>query len=327
MKSNFNFNDAFDLLISPGERIPSIFEWMRNSVWSDTKFNKQEIKNYFEEGEGQLQKLEDLILNSAQGIYDELSACAEKSSSLLNELLEPKTALVVFDGTSIRELPLLIRLANDSGFQVLESSYKVAALPSDTISFIEQRLIGKAIAPSQLENRKELTGRNIKAYYYDTPIRHFELNSNDTNYILWSSFPDGTYSDFEARNLLHFETFIKQFDVVWKNIILSIPKDYRIIITSDHGYIYLNNGFESGTKGDVALKFLNQERFRNYSEEEILPDNVSELKSFPNKKLAMIKGRIKNRPKGKSANKVFRHGGLSIMEMLTPWLVIKKVSL
>lgn len=327
MKNSFNFDDAFDLLTLPGERIPSIFEWMQSSVWSDSKFKTFDIKNYFEEGEGQVQKIEELILNSGQGVYDELSALAEKPYSLLDELLEPKTALVVFDGTSIREMPLLKKLGDDSGFQILESSYKVAALPSDTVSFINQRLIGKAIAPSQLENRKELTGRNIKAYYYDTPIRHFELNSNDTNYILWSSFPDGTYTDFEARNSLHFETFIKQFDVAWKNIILSIPKDYRIIITSDHGYIYLNNGFESSTKGDTALKFLNQERFRHYSEEEILPDNVSELKSFSNNKLAMIKGRIKNRPKGKSSNKVFRHGGLSLMEMLTPWLVIKKVSI
>ncbi len=324
MKSSFNFGTVFDLLTSPGERIPSIYEWMQKSVWTDSAFKSFDITSYFEEGEYQIQKLEELILTGALGVYDELSALAEKQYSLLKELSESKTALVIFDGASLREMPLIKKLAKDTGFHILESSYKVAALPSDTVSFVEQRIIGKPIAPSQLESRKELSGRNIKAFYYDTPIRHFELPSISYNYILWSSFPDGTYTNFEARNSLHFETFIKQFDVVWKNIIMAIPKDYRIIITSDHGYVYLNNGFESGLKGEAALSFLSQERFRYYSEDEIPPENIPELKLFTSHRLAMIKGRIKNRPKGHSANKVFRHGGLSLMEMLTPWLVIKR---
>ena len=283
-----------------------------------------ETTDYFENGEKQIQKLEELILTSANGVYDEVAATAEQTYSLVEVLKEQKTAIVIFDGMSIREIPLLNMLAKNSGFQVQESSYKIAALPSDTISFIDQRIIGKVIAPSQLENRKELSGWNIKPHYYDTPTRQFELSSSDNNYLLWSSFPDGTYSNFEARNSLHFETFVKQFDVVWKNIIMAIPRDYKIIITSDHGYVYLNNGFESSIKGETALRFLNQDRFRYYADDETLPDNITELKSIPRRKLAMLKGRIKNRPKGQSANKVFRHGGLSLMEMLTPWLVIKR---
>jgi hypothetical protein len=38
----------------------------------------------------------------------------------------------------------------------------------------------------------------------------------------------------------------------------------------------------------------------------------------------MLRGRIKNRPRGPSSNKVYRHGGLSLMEMLTPWIVLEK---
>lgn len=324
MKSSFDFNQVFDILISPGERLPILYEWMQNNVWSDKLFDSMTITEYFEEGEKQIQKLEELILTTAAGIYDELAALAERQISLLNILSEPKVAVVVFDGTSIREMPLLRKLILSTGFYIMESSYKIAALPSDTISFIAQRIIGKDIAPSQLESRKELKERNIKAFYYDTSIRHFELPSSTNSYLLWSSFPDGTYSNFEARNSLHFDTFIKQFDTVWKNIILAIPKDYKIIITSDHGYVYLHNNFESAIKGEAALSFLQQERFRYYSDAENPLKSISELKILANRRLAIIKGRIKNRPKGPSANKVFRHGGLSIMEMLTPWLIIKR---
>ncbi|MBK6914963.1 MAG: hypothetical protein IPH11_15380 [Ignavibacteriales bacterium] len=324
MKNSFDFNTVFDLLTTPGERIPLIHRWMKENVWSESAFKSMDIKTYFESGEKQIQKLEELILTSSNGIYDELSALAEKNSSLLEELKQSKTALIIFDGTSIRELPLLESLAVNTGFQIIESNYQASALPSDTVSFVEQRLVGKSISPSQLESRKELSSRNIKSYYYDTPIRHFEIKSSELNYLLWSSFPDGTYTNFEARNSLHFETFIKQFDLVWKNIVMAIPRGYRIIITSDHGYVYLNNGFESQSKGDMALRFLNQERFRYYSEDEEIPLNNSELKIISNRRLGILKGRIKNRPKGQSANKVFRHGGLSLMEVLTPWLIIQR---
>lgn len=325
MKSNFDFDTIFGIITSPGERIPLIYEWMRENVWSESAFKLTEIRDYFETGEKQIQKIEELILTSSSGVYDELSALAGKYFSLLDELSKTKTALIIFDGASIREMPLLEYLAKSTGFQILESSFKVSALPSDTLSFIEQRIIGKSVAPSQLESRKELNSRNIKTYYYDTPIRHFEINSTELNYLLWSSFPDGTYTNFEARNSLHFETFIKQFDVVWKNVVMAIPRGYRIIITSDHGYVYLNNGFESQVKGETALRFLNQERFRFFAEDEEIETNITEIKIISNQRLAILKGRIKNRPKGPSSNKVFRHGGLSLMEVLTPWLIINKL--
>lgn len=324
MRSNFDFDIIFNLITSPGERIPLIYKWMKENIWSESAFKSMDIKDYFESGERQIQSLEELILTSSNGIYDELSAFAEKKFSLLEEFNLTKTAIIIFDGTSIRELPLLEQLAKSTGFEILEYSYKASALPSDTVSFIEQKLIGKSISPSQLETRKELSSKNVKTYYYDTPIRHFEINSADLNYLLWSSFPDGTYTNFEARNSLHFEAFMNQFDVVWKNIVMAIPKDFRIIITSDHGYVYLNGGFESKLDGKTALSFLNQERFRYFSEDEELPQNCSELKIISNRRLAILKGRIKNRPKGHSANKVFRHGGLSLMEVLTPWLIIKR---
>ena len=255
-------NDIFSLLTSKGDRIPAIFEWLTNNVWSNENYKSKSALAYLENGEKNTLKLEEVILSSAPGIYSELVSASLKNKCLLAELNTAKTAIVIFDGLSIREVPVLTKLASDTGFELINSGYRIAGLPSDTTSFIEQNLIGKRIAPSQLETRKELKEQNIKVFYYDSPIRYFSVNGNDLNYLLWSAFPDGTYTDFEAKNSVHFETIIKQFDVAWKNTILTIPNDYRILITSDHGYIYLNAGFESNEKADPSLKFLNQERFR-----------------------------------------------------------------
>jgi len=318
--------DIFNLLTTTGDRILPLHSWLTETVWNDDNYCNKTVLKYFEEGEKQVLKLEELVLSSASRIYNEFVAASIKTDNLIKEFAKQKTALLVFDGASLRELPILRNLAIKTGYNIVESSYRISSLPSDTTSFIEQKILGKKIAPSQLESRKEFKENNIKVYYYDSPIRHFEMISSENNYLLWSAFPDGTYTNFEAKNSFHFETIVKQFDTAWKNIILSIPSDYNIIITSDHGYVYLNAGYESNQKAETTLNLLHQERFRYLEPDEQLPTETNEIQIIQEKKLAMLRGRIKNRPKGQSSNKVFRHGGLSIMEMFTPWLVINKIN-
>lgn len=318
------FQKMCELLTLPEKRIPGIGNWLIGDVWSEENFLGNNPKAYLESGEEIVHNLEELIIFSAFSMYNELAALALEPYNLLNEITDDKTAIVIYDGASLRELPLLKTKARNSGYTVLESGFKVSSLPSDTLNFIDQRILGKAASPSQLPVRKELKDKNIRAFHYDSVIRHFDLPSVGNPVLIWSSFPDGTYKDFEARGASHFESIIQQFDVVWKNIILNIPKDYRIIITSDHGYVYLNTGLQSNKKGADALSFLKQDRFRFYGDYEKPPETEA-LQIIPSKHLAMLRGRIMNRMQGPAANKVFRHGGLSLMEMFTPWLVLEKL--
>lgn len=311
------------MLTSSGARLPLIEQWLRNDVWSTKRFLELDSRDYLENGEKSVKCAEEMVLSAAPSIYDELVAASQSSVSLLEILKQPKTAVVVFDGVSIREIPLLLRLAAHTHFKVLESRYGYAALPSDTLAFIEQRLIGKRIGPSQIESRKELKDYSIAARHYDTLIRMFELPADGRPLLLWSSFPDGTYMNFEARSSGHFDAIVKQFDVAWKNLVMTIPRGYRIVITSDHGYIYLNAGFESEVKADKALQVLQNDRFRIFDANEDIDSDLPELQVIAQKRVAMLRGRIKNRPQGSSANKVFRHGGMSLMEMLTPYLVVE----
>ncbi len=323
---NSQFQILFSILVAPSDRLPEIQKWLRNEVWSPERFANMGYQDYLESGEKMVRYAEDMVLSGAPRVYDELVAASQTMRNLLGEFGGQKTTIVVFDGCSIRELPLFVRLAESTGFRVTEARYTVAALPSDTLGFVEQRLLGKRIAPSQLESRKELKDVGITARYYDSTIRVQELGGLGDSLLLWSSFPDGTYMNFEAKTSGHFEAIVKQFDVVWKNIILSVPRGHRIIITSDHGYTYLRAGFESDPKGEAALEALRNDRFRMYEADEEMPTNIQELQIVEARKTAMLRGRIKNRRQGPSANKMFRHGGMSIMEMLTPYLVLEQPS-
>lgn len=319
------FQQMGDLLTKPGPRLPDVCRWLMDEVWSEQRYGDCSPQQYLDHGERLVLKAEELILNAAPSLYDELVADSMRTERIVEcYRRDPHVAVIVFDGCSLREIPVLLGLAHRSGFVVRETGFRSAALPSDTRSYVSQRILGKEIGPSQLEGRKELTQQGIKVYYYDTSIRSFELQA-DGPMLLWSSFPDGTYMNFEARTSDHFESIVKQFDVAWQRTVMAVPKGYRVVVTSDHGYIYLGTRLESERRAEEALRVLNNDRFRTVAAGEDLPSDLPELQVIPTLRLAMLRGRVKNRAQGPAGNKVFRHGGISLMEMLTPWIVLERV--
>ena len=40
-------------------------------------------------------------------------------------------------------------------------------------------------------------------------------------------------------------------------------------------------------------------------------------------KVAMVKGRVRTKSTGDAARKLYKHGGLSLMEMITPWIELE----
>ncbi len=313
-----------DLLTTPGERLPFLMTWLKDNIWSRKRFNQLSPADYIESGEAAVFQLEELIFSAAWSLYDEMvaqSLALERTAHFFND--NTRTAVVVFDGASIRELPFFEKYADETGFTIITSGYGWAALPSDTEFFIEQRLLGKRMAPSQLPRRQEWREKQVAAFYYDAPIRQFTLTGSQQHLLLWSSFPDGTYRDLSAKFSGHFSEMLRLYDTVWRNIVMQIPAHYQIIITSDHGYIFFGPGLDSHFQSD-ALRLLNQDRYRFLQDNETLTTDDPGLQIVPEKRLTLLRGRLKNRPQGPAGNKVYRHGGLSLMEMLTPYLVIQR---
>lgn len=317
--------DILSKLITPSPRLPWITDWLLDEVWSVERFKSTSPEKYLTEGENKVHALEELLAASANRFYNELTAAAAQTKKL-SERVPPDTAIIVFDGASIREMPLFIKQARQSGYQILKRSFSFAALPSNTTDFIEQRLLGKSVAPKTLPRRKELKERGIKAFYFHDAIstNHITCAGNE-QLLLWSSFPDVTYQDSESRFARHFAEMQKLYGTVWKNTVMQIPPDRRILITSDHGYIFFGTGFDSlRPDTEKACEILNQNRSRVFPPDEELPEKSTskDLQIFPDRRLAMLRGRTKNRPRGPAANRVYRHGGLSLMEMLVPWIIL-----
>jgi len=190
------------------------------------------------------------------------------------------------------------------------------------VDFVDQRLGFGRVAPSQLPGRQALKQQGIAAYYYDSPSRVHRLDEQAEALLLWSSFPDQTYSDSGARFAQHFGQMHTFLETAWMNIVQRIPKGRKVLITSDHGYVYFGAGM-SFSRSNAALRPLNAyvggERFRRTSDLESVPEH-SDLLLVPDRNVAMIRGRVQTHPPGPASARLYKHGGLSLMEMLTPWV-------
>jgi hypothetical protein len=107
------------------------------------------------------------------------------------------------------------------------------------------------------------------------------------------------------------------------NTVQQIKGRKTIIVTSDHGYVFFGTGMDR-TSSDI--RELNS--YFGNNRNTLLSDNPNPPKSDDiiideAKGVAMVKGRIKTRSTGEAAMKLYKHGGLSFMEMLIPWVVLE----
>jgi hypothetical protein len=111
--------------------------------------------------------------------------------------------------------------------------------------------------------------------------------------------------------------------MVWKNTVQALPATRSVLVTSDHGYVFFGAGL-SDTNPEQADRPLQGKRFRQFSDDEPFPEEGTPgLFLDLSRRMAVLQGRCHNRPQAPSPSKsLYRHGGLSLMEVLTPWLVI-----
>jgi len=334
MSSLVDFPSA--LLLSGGSRVPGIADWLMHSVWSPERFAALPREEYLRLGEASVCQAEETISTGAARVWDELvaaSAHAPTPRAFLG-LDSPAAsaqpiarAVIVFDGLSLRELPLLLDLAAKTGFRVDQSHAVATCLPTETIDFVSQRVLGPDAAygtgPSQLPNHGALTSRGVHAVYLDSLNPRVALPTGKS-LLLWSTYPDRLFKDDEARfDTQLFPQFCEHVSTLWKYTVQAVPAGVPIVLTSDHGYIFFG-GTAQSSRESVATGQLHQQRHQVFEDQDPYPAPHPDLQLVPGRRLALLRGRLKTRPKGDSSRKLYQHGGLSLMESLVPWVLLNR---
>lgn len=317
-------------LTAPAPRLPPLERWLLDELWSPAAFARagRSPKDYLLAGERQVNERESMLGATAGGVYREL-AQGEGSGRTIGRFFEthPGAAAVIFDGCSLREVPRLVELARASRRSIVELGCSRAAIPSETTQFVVDRLgLGlPELAPSQLTSRHELRERNVRYHYFGQSNSYHTIESGLESILCWCRFPDQRYTDSTAVDEGLFDGIWDGFELAWRNTVQALPPDRTVLVTSDHGYVFLKSGF-SDTRLKNADRTLDGKRFRFFAPDEPLPTSATGLWVDEPRRLGILAGRAHNRPPAPSASQsVYRHGGFSLMEMLTPWLVLGPV--
>lgn len=311
----------------PEPRLPGLIEWLTAEVWTGNRFRElgSRPSEYLQSGERLVNERESLFGAAASSYLVELTAAPSPDRKVSGFLRNhPEGCVLVLDGCSLRELPRLVELASSSRRPVVECACGRSAIPSTTEHFVKDRLgFGfPAIGPSQLVSRHEWSDLGIQYHYFREPNESQHVSEGSSAKLLWHRFPDLRFMDSTAASPEFYDSIWDALALVWQRTVQALPPSRTVLVTSDHGYVFLGPGL-SDRSLDGSDRALNGKRSKELAPDEPLPAELPGLYVDAGRRLAVIRGRCHNRPHASSPSRsLFRHEGISLMEVLTPWLVL-----
>lgn len=232
-------------------------------------------------------------------------------------------AVLILDGLSLRELPLLRRGAAAHGFAVANSEATGAELPGDTNAFAQA--LG-ATARSTLANNHPPGGFRLvgaTTEVADLPWADCAALVNaELRWLFWHEWPDTRFhsgSSFQALAKNTDETFA---DGTFWAFLRRLATGRRLLITSDHGYAHVG-GFQD-TNGEQKAWLRSVFAGGRTAADGDTGGWSPPLALAVNGRQARVRlplGRRKWPVPGGNAS--LSHGGLTLLEALSPFIELK----
>jgi len=293
-------NEFVKWLIEKENPFPSIFSYMMNEIWT----YKEDIKEYYKQGQD-MNSFERVLNDSYYELYTELLPRYCVGTDFEINLDEKK--LIMMDSMSFREAVLLQKKLEEEGFQT-RFSHGFSSIPSDTQYFKSKISYNK-------ENPKKMKINNSE---------QFMLEGDED--VIWSVYPDSRLENIQEGRTVLGNT--KDTYREMENIVMNILKQHendRFLISSDHGYTKSTGGYQFRANKDDLRRVREVMSGSRYKETE-MNDNIGKMVDagflvYFNG-YAMARGRY-TWPIGGKYN-VYQHGGVSLMECLTPKIEVMR---
>lgn len=272
-------------------------------------------------------EMDHVLACTAWDLWEAFGHSVERTSQrLIRGWSDPYTAhaVLILDGLSLRELPWLLQGAHQRGFTVGEVTATASELPGTTDEFA--RALGLS-RRSQLNNNGGGLARRSQPTRTDSGDMSWEtcaaLIDATPNWVFWHHWPDNLLHQLHGagkgiRTLT--AAILEQLtsEPFW-SLIERLATGRRLVVTSDHGYAatgdfhdaqgephqYLKKTFASGQKPTGRIG----------------PPVALAVQGSRQPHLLTL-GRLKWKSHG--GYPTLTHGGLSLLEVLSPFVVLTK---
>lgn len=263
-----------------------------------------------------------------QAFGDNVERTSDRLSRWWKEPYSAK-AVLILDGLSLRELPWLLQGAKERGFTLHEVAANASELPGETNEFAKALGFGSR---SQLQNNGGGLAHRLQpaaTECVDMPWKDCEgLIDSAPNWVFWHQWPDNKVHDGSGAGQ-GLDTLTRDAadqlssDDFWA-FVERLATGRRLVITSDHGYAA--TGYFPDADGEVGqfLKktFASGRSIKGLGETGPFVPPVALQISSPHGPYLMAVGRWKWKSQG--GYPTLTHGGLSLLEVLSPFLELSK---
>jgi len=259
------------------------------------------------------------------------SATTHTADRLADWWNEPyaKKAILILDGLSLRELPFLLSGAEDHGFTVHTVEATTSELPGETTQFAQALGFAQrsSLSNNAAGNAHRLPGARTECA--DLPWADCaSMIGAEPNWVFWHHWPDSRIHDLsvagQGLEMLSKEAAQALLSDEFWQFVQRLATGRRLVITSDHGYAA--PGLFTDAPEDQA-KFL-RDTFKsgrsasNQGETGPWVPPIALSLSSRRGTYRLVLGRRKWKSQG--GYPTLAHGGLSILEVLSPFVELTK---
>jgi len=274
----------------------------------------------------------DLMLSSAAWeLWTEFQTSVPSVAGRLLEWWSSTTgprAVLILDGLSLRELPMLVREAPKNGLNLKAVNIVRSELPADTNAFARALNLPQR---SALENNGKpstfaLSGAQTETTHLPWADCSDRLGAHP-NWVFWHHWPDTKIHEFDSPSSgidsLAGEVSTQLSNSDFWSFVKRLAQGRELVITSDHGYAVSGLFSDSTVDQNNYLKqTFGSQRFVRTSEEGVgsFCPPVDMVLSTPTGLHRFALGRRKWKSPG--GYPTLLHGGLSLLEVLLPYVEI-----
>jgi hypothetical protein len=278
-----------------------------------------DVNAFFIRRERETNRLERFVLETFFDVYDLLLACVRQERGL-SRFDGAKGPIIILDGCSVREANLLRGRLEEAGYRVANYSYALSEVPSSTVAF-NRGVFGTARVAS-LRQWHQYQVVSIESG--KLPV----LFSAASDVLVWISYPDELLHKVRGEAVTPQEAFDKTVGVLLATLD-GLEAD-EFLVTSDHGYLYVENAtlFWSAGRDAKVLRQLFGGR-RAVPAGDVGPQ-FDRLRQVPRSRTyalfddegCYVRGRYHWSVQGPASD--IAHGGLSLMECLVPIMAVRR---
>jgi len=277
-------------------------------------------------------EIDHLLSSSAWDLWRSFGHSAPRNADKIVQWWESPysaKALLILDGLSLREMPWFLEEAQARGFTLHTSTAYGSEIPSETNAFAKALGFGSR---SQLQNNGGgLTHRlaPAKTECINLPWKDcIGLIDASPNWIFWHQWPDSKLHDGagagQGLDLLTRDIAMQLTSDDFWEFVSQLATGRRVVITSDHGYAATGMFTDAVAEAAMFLKgALKSGRLASGDHDAgpFVPPVALQLESQHGKHLLAV-GRWKWKSQG--GYPTLAHGGLSLLEMLCPFVELTK---